>query len=145
MRPSAYNKLRTGNRPDVPLPATGAANQPPAAPTGRPYGERKALLESQQQVPLARQGTPQAAGSGTPTADPAAIEAAFAAMSFPDGKLNDPTTRPGEPVTAGLGSFQPPPTAEYPDNAQAQILHLASMSDNAALRQLADYVASGRA
>lgn len=102
--PRAGAKPRTGNRTDLPQPAT----QPPTAATGQPYGHAGAQIASQQVVPLARQGVGAVPGgpSTPPGADPAATLAAFTNMQPPSAtpNLNAPTARPGEQITAGLGN-----------------------------------------
>lgn len=101
----------------------GGGAQPMTAPTGLPYGEHKALVDSQQAIPLPGGGasTPSspapggavpggppsgtAAGppvsSGNPMAD--ALQAALGASPPSGGMLAD-TSRPGEPITHGLAS-----------------------------------------
>lgn len=74
----------TSNRSDL---------QTPRAPTGQPYGAHQDSIQSQQAVPL-----PQ---SRPPTPGAGAIPAAQAHNFQPVG-LGDPTSRPDEPITAGL-------------------------------------------
>ena len=73
--------------------------QAPKAAQGQPYGEAKAQLQSQQAIPLSRTPAPTAQPGGT---------AALAGMVGGGGvsvpPLNAPTTRPNEPLTAGLPS-----------------------------------------
>src|SRR5213078_1555218 len=66
---------------------------PITAPTGLPYGEHKALIDTQQQVPIQ---TPAPTPTGLlPPPEPQAPPA-------PITPLSAPTTRPQEPITAGL-------------------------------------------
>lgn len=70
--------------------------QPARAPQGQPYGEAKAQIDAQQQIPLPQpqQGAPQAAGpSGAAAAN---------GVPYQPVPLFDPTERPDEPITAGL-------------------------------------------
>lgn len=85
------------NRTDLAAPQSRP--QAIQVPTGQPYGERQANVESQQQMPL-NQEQPTVS-----SVDPyqAAIQAAEATPFAPVG-LNAPTERPNEPVTAGLSS-----------------------------------------
>lgn len=62
-----------------------------AAPTGGEYGERKASLDAQSQIPLPSTST-----------DLQTALAAAQASAPPEGSLAAPTARPNEPVTAGL-------------------------------------------
>lgn len=84
--------------------------QPPKAPTGMAYGAHQESIAAQQAVPLPQAApTPGPAGA-TPPPSPAgpgrmaaALDAA-AAHPAPAGLLAMSSTRPQEPVTAGLTS-----------------------------------------
>lgn len=88
--------------------------QPVQAPTGLPYGESQELQQSQEAAPL-----PQAA-----PVDPwEQVMGAAQQMEFSPVGLNAPSTRPDEPVTAGLPSGPGPgPEAMRPQGGlSAQI------------------------
>lgn len=98
-----------------PAPAPGDQGgygaQPADAPTGMPYGEHQASIESQQALPMAQvSGIGGTGGGGVPaqpTADPAqrlqmAVEAAR--RMRPPAPLTGPSQRPMEPITAGMAS-----------------------------------------
>lgn len=74
--------------------------QPPTAATGLPYGEHQALVQAQQAMPIASPAGP--APSPVP-ADQQALALAQA-MPPPSNPLDQPSTRPNEPITAGLPS-----------------------------------------
>ena len=92
----------------VPPPAVqmqpGSNQQLPAsAPTGMPYGERKATMDAQQQVPMGTGSTQPppmapADGAGLPPLDFGSIPDINAESEFPD----EPITT-GLPVGPGLG------------------------------------------
>lgn len=95
---------RKAKRKDPPGPRAqgGYGAQPIQAPTGLPYGEHQALVEAQQQVPLPA-GPGMVESPGMPVPDPfSAAMSAGQAMRPPDPILYGPSTRPREPVTAGL-------------------------------------------
>lgn len=73
------------------------AAQPAQAATGQAYGERGQQMQAQQAMPLPDL---RAGGMGDPMAE---VEQAALGMPAPMGGLNAPTSRPTEPVTAGLG------------------------------------------
>lgn len=94
----------------------------PATPTGMPYGQRQQLEQAQKQVPQAAApqgpppqnqpqggvsgpapGGPPQAGGGEP--DLAALLGAAKGTPFPSQRLTDPTARPDEQITAGLGQM----------------------------------------
>ncbi len=85
----------------------GYGAQPAQAPTGMPYGEHQASIESQQAVPLAAAPSPGGGPPPGPPQDPAQRlqEAVMAArrMRAPS-PLSGPSLRPGEPITAGMAS-----------------------------------------
>lgn len=71
----------------------------PATPTGLAYGENKALADSQKVVPIRPGGTTPTAAPA-PSNDPLAVAQQF---TPPNVGLGEETSRPSEPVTAGLG------------------------------------------
>lgn len=94
-----------------PAPAPGNTGgygaQPAAAPTGMPYGDRQASIESQQALPLARVVPPGGTDGSSAPPDPAqrlqqAVEAAR--RMRPPSPLSGPSRRPNEPITAGMAS-----------------------------------------
>lgn len=96
-------------RKPAPAPGNqgGYAAQPAAAPTGMPYGDRQATIESQQALPMAQVVPP--GGTGGPSAPPdqaqrlqAAVEAAR--RMRPPTPLSGPSQRPMEPLTAGMAT-----------------------------------------
>ena len=88
---------RQKKKPPTPDNVRNAAVQPPRAPTGLPQGEHQALVQSQQQQPMAdAQGRLSAAIAAANPQDPNS-----APMGAGDALLQ-PTARPDEPVTAGL-------------------------------------------
>jgi hypothetical protein len=106
-----------GNRSD--LPAPGSAAQPVRVASGRPYGERGRTTAALSALPLPDASTddlPSAAaagasgqrgggdGGGAVPTDPLAefVAAAQGAQAPGQGLLSAPSSRPGEPVTAGL-------------------------------------------
>ena len=96
-------KGRGGKRqgaPGVQYPNRSDMRQAPRARPGQPYGVAGQQLEAQQQIPLATQAQP------APAPAPAPV------MPGGLGPLNAPTTRPNEPITAGLtGGPGPGPEA----------------------------------
>lgn len=74
------------------------ASQPANAPRGQTYGKAGAQLASQATTPVA--------GSSTPSPDPNSPEPGMQPGQVPT--LQDPSTRPDEPVTAGLPSGSGP-------------------------------------
>jgi len=93
------------NRSD--LPATGGA---PQIPGGLDYGEGKALRDAQALIPrtssemaaAAGQGAGPGAGPGAPAGAPADLLAMSQAYQPGVPGLTQPSTRPAEPVTAGI-------------------------------------------
>lgn len=79
------------NRTDLAVPAQAA--------TGQQYGKATAQLASQRQLPMARPAT-----DAVPTAAPAPSGPPAAPMPQPGSltPLDAPTSRPGEPLTAGM-------------------------------------------
>lgn len=82
-------KAPPGNpgRPDL-------QQQPIRTPASPGYGQGVALEQAQQAAPLPQE-------PGPPS--PADVQAAASAMPFPPGGIGDPSARPNEPLTAGLG------------------------------------------
>lgn len=87
----------------------GYGAQPADAPTGLPYGERQATIDSQRQLPMAAAPGLPTGGGAPPQApqDPAqrlqmAVEAAR--RMRPPAPLTGPSQRPGEPLTAGMAT-----------------------------------------
>jgi hypothetical protein len=94
-------------------PPPGAGNQggygaqPAEAPTGLPYGEHQASVQSQQALPMAQVSGPSVEAPATPAQDPAQrLQAAVdaARRMRPPAPLTGPSKRPGEPITAGMAS-----------------------------------------
>lgn len=118
----------------APAPGQGQPNgQPVQVPTNLPYGENQQLQQAQQAVPLPQGPQQQPLDMG------AAMMAAkqFQKPNLPG--LTGPTTRPNEPVTAGL-----PGSPINPAAGQRQVGNLSSMlsavaqaNNNPALSQLA--------
>jgi len=104
------------NRSDLPpVAAPGGPTQAPQSYTGGEYGSRKASLEAQQAAPLPDRSTEamlSAAGGGDSPpaaagADPLSQFVAAAQQVQPPGEgglLGGPSTRPDEPLTAGLST-----------------------------------------
>lgn len=79
--------------------------QAPAAPKGQSYGDAGAQLHAQSVVPVA--GGPVPPGVGAPAPSPTGAEGLQGAPGLAPGQvpsLGDPTSRPNEPVTAGLST-----------------------------------------
>lgn len=80
--------------------------QPIQVPTGRAYGEARAIEESQRAVPLPQQAAPPPAPAQTPAAQPNVqrpdIEQILREYQMPAARLAGPSQRPTEPITAGL-------------------------------------------
>lgn len=113
-----------------------------SVPTGLPYGQHQALENQQTQLA----GQIQGGGPGTP---PAAgdVASAFKQMPFPSQKLNDPTARPDEPITAGmtpLGQSQAPVVS--PTQSLGSMLQQLALSPNTnpEVQFLSQFVQSGR-
>lgn len=78
--------------------------QAPSAAPGQTYGVQAQQLRAQQQIPLPKQAPPsQPAQVGGAAAGPPP-PAAAAPMPGSLGGLADPTSRPNEPITAGLNT-----------------------------------------
>jgi hypothetical protein len=83
----------------------GPKKIPVDAPTGQPYGVRAQQVAAQRAIPMARPQTdsiaaPAQSGAATPTAPrPSAPSGPPAGGVVP---LHAPSTRPDEPITAGL-------------------------------------------
>ena len=83
---------------------TDLAQAPTAAP-GQTYGNVAQQINAQKQIPLPKQAPPAApASAGSAPAGPPPPAGAAPAPIAPGslGPLDAPTTRPGEPLTAGL-------------------------------------------
>jgi len=99
---------------------------PTLVPTGQPYGQRQALVQSQQTLPVAPAGTT-AAGPAPPEPIGQAPQPPVEPPAF-----HRPTDRPGEPITTGLPiGAGAGPEALGPNNLASQNL-----------RTLVDMVAS---
>lgn len=114
--PRARKPGPRGNRSDLPS-AAASATQPKRLPTGQGYGQRAAAEKALGAAPMPDRSTEAmlASGTGSPSPgggvgapaapDPMMAEflaAAQAAQPPGEGLLTAPTTRPGEPITAGL-------------------------------------------
>lgn len=85
-----------------------------SVPTGRGYGEAQALQEQMAAVPMPAATSPTPAAAGP--ARPGAVLDVASQFTPPRVGLGDPTARPGEPVTAGIGEqFGSPAVAPPPD------------------------------
>ena len=86
-----------------------------ALPTGQPYGQRQATEANLKVVPISAAG-----GNGAPpTAHPQSsgfdqAQAHAEAMDFQPVGLDGPSSRPGEPVTAGLPNGAGPGPSSVP-------------------------------
>ena len=100
----------------MPRAAKGPPTQPPRAAKGLPYGQGKEMADAQAAIPLpdnlaatsAAASAPSPAppgGSPPPGGGGTALDQAIAAAAMapdPTGGLTSPSTRPDEPITAGL-------------------------------------------
>lgn len=84
--------------------------QPPRAPTNMAYGEHKAMIEAQQAMPMPQAPPPPTPQPGAPQGG-VPFDQLFAqamqeaeAMEPMQVGMNAPTSRPNEPITAGLSS-----------------------------------------
>lgn len=127
------------NRSDLQL---GPRKQPVQAPSGLPYGERKAVEDAQRAVPVSAPGVPAPTGGG--------VSATRWPIPGSLGPLDRPTERPGEPVTTGLslGPGAGPEVLERfhaTDDEQAlnelRALYLAEPSE--ALREILEEIDDG--
>lgn len=88
----------------------GYGAQPAQAPTGMPYGDRQATIESQQALPMAQVvptgGTNGAGGAPEPPNAAQRLQAAVQAARRmrPPTPLTGPSQRPLEPLTAGMAT-----------------------------------------
>lgn len=116
-----------GNRSDL--------TQAPTATHAREYGDRKAQIEAQQAVPLPRAAPAPSGGGGGSVAAPAVD-----LSTLP--QIGGPSTRPGEPVTAGLpvGPGAGPEALGIPagpgDTEREQLLAVFRMNPTPALARL---------
>lgn len=130
------------------------AVQAPAAPTGMPYGDHQASIQSQATIPLPGGGPPSAPSGpggpmpppgGAPGGGPAGLMQALMAAHganppHPDGILA-PTSRTTEPVTAGLGiGAGPGPEliGQVPNPMVDTMKRVAQLTGDARLGALAD-------
>ena len=91
---------------------TSRPTQPVSAPTGLKYGQRKQLEEAQQAIPLPDNTSPQGGGQAPPVQPP---------------QVFAPTSRPGEPLTAGAqGGAGPSPV--LPDMSGTEMLRALIMN-----------------
>lgn len=79
--------------PGAPTQAPPNPMQAPSAPTGMPYGEHQASIESQQQMPIP---------NGDPFAQMAQMVQSGAVDFGSVPNIDDETDFPDEPITAGL-------------------------------------------
>lgn len=131
----------------------GYGAQPAAAPTGMPYGEHQASIESQRQQPLAAVPTGPAAlggapgGAGAPpqmdqaTRLRAAVEAAR--RMRPPQPLTGISRRPSEPITAGMpiGAGAGPEVLRTGDRTVRTLRLLADVTGDPAFSDLAERAA----
>lgn len=120
----------------------GYGAQPAQAPTGMPYGEHQASIESQRAVPLA-QVTPIPQTGSAPSEDPQArIAAAIAAARRmrPPQPLTGPSRRPMEPITAGMpmGAGPGPEVLRTGDRTVRTLRLLADVTGDPSFAELAD-------
>lgn len=115
--------------------------QAPKAPNDQAYGQRGDQIAAQQAMPLPQNAAPPPRPSTSGPTGPSVIDAA---AGFDPGitPLTAPSTRPGEPVTAGL-STGPGPGREIFDtpqralNAAAVLESMGMASGDAELIELA--------
>lgn len=141
--PNRRGGSRTGS-PGVAYPQRTDLNAgkvlPITAPTGLPYGEHKALVDTQRQVPIAAAPpapVPGGAGATPLPATPAPL--APAPGSFPP--LDRPTERPHEPITAGapVGAGPgPEAVGQLPATLSSVIAQAAQASGSTDLQFLAE-------
>jgi hypothetical protein len=110
---------------------------PVQAPTGMPYGARKATEDAQKVVPLA---PPPTAAVAAPPSSPVSI----APGELPP--LSAPTARPNEPLTAGLPIGPGPGPTPMPQSVDTvgALLDSLSVQGNPDIVRLAQYLQSGR-
>lgn len=110
---------------------------PTALPTGGDYGDRQALAQQQSAAPMdPRQGS---GGGGAPAAGRPAPGAQFGGSAF------SPTSRPGEPMTAGIdwGDGPGAPQSELPDEPYLVAKALYALSPTPELERLIARLARG--
>ena len=108
--PRARKAGPSANRTDLaqPAPPTPGPSQvqPVTVPTGLPYGEAGQLRTAQQAQPLPATGpgtTPIPAPAAAPPAyQGSVVQSDAQGFALPPGRLNAPSDRPNEPITAGL-------------------------------------------
>lgn len=94
---------RTGKQGSPPKANRTDMNQPPLVGPSQAYGQRQAALESQQAAPLPKAGAAPMAGPATPAGPAAPGGGGLAGIPAGPGLL-DPSSRPDEPIHAGLSS-----------------------------------------
>lgn len=129
-------------------------------PTGLPYGQGQQMAEAQKALPLPGPGTrpqPQRAPAGpapvpVAPADPmAAAIAAASQLAPPAGGLARPSSRPDQPVTAGLNigagggpEMLPVPAFSEDDDVLLDLVNAYKLAPSPALARLIQ-IARGRA
>lgn len=133
----------TRKRKPAPAPGNqgGYGAQPAQAPTGLPYGEHQASIESQQALPMAQVVPPTGTAGPSAPQDPAMRlqEAIGAARRMrPPAPLTGPTKRPGEPITAGMavGPGPGPEVLRNGDRVARTFRVLAEVTGDAAFNDL---------
>jgi hypothetical protein len=102
------------------------------APTGLPYGQRKQLEDAQSAVPLPDNTSPASGGQGVANVQPPNVFA--------------PTTRPGEPLTAGAAAGPGPAQLELlPPDPVAHLRALYARFPHEDLRRLLERANEGSA
>lgn len=87
-----------------------------SVPTGRGYGEAQALQDQMAAVTMPAAASPTPAAPPPGPAQPGAVLDVASQFTPPRVGLGDPTARPGEPVTEGLGMpMEAPETLPDPD------------------------------
>lgn len=141
------------SRPKNTSPTLGTGGRPPTqapmAATGQPYGAAGAQLKAQAAVPLPG-NTPGTAPAAPPAGRPdfASVLAAASGFASETGGLRGPSTRPDEPVTAGLSlgpGVGPDPGMERSgdDPTLAELRAIYSLYPNPDLLELIEMAESG--
>lgn len=130
---------RARKRPPNPGDQGGYGAQPAQAPTGMPYGEHQASIQSQQAVPLAAVQDPGQQQAVDPQQRLAQVVEAARRMRPPQ-PLTGATRRPMEPITAGLSSGPGvgPEALRTGDRVARTLRLLASVTGDAAFDELAE-------
>jgi hypothetical protein len=122
---------RRNGAPGVAYPNRRDLNQPVRTAPGQPYGQAGQQAAAQQAIPLPQQPSVQTAP--VPSQAPTPPE---------PGLLHAPTTRPGEPVTAGLpvgpgpGTEALGPLGQPDDQVLANLYRAYQVAPNEGLRQI---------